>query len=501
MMQPLRCLKFSIIAFLLWPVPPLAWANLTTEPVLKLETEQHTAPIRRIDTDRDGRFAVTGSNDKTARVWSLPDGKLLTVLRPPVGPGNQGKIYAVAMSPDGLTVAAGGWMSASGTDEIIYLFDRKTGRLLHRLTGLGNVIDHLAFSPDGRYLAAGLGEGGVRVWQMSNRKLVLKDTDYKSDVNGLVFASDGRLATTSYDGAIRLYSTQFKLLAKEPAPSGKQPYGIAFSPDDQRLAIGYKDTPKVSVVSAKTLRLEFEPDTRGISGGNLMTVTWSTDGQFLYAGGRYQDQSGTSVVRWSSAGRGTRTILPAADNSVMSLRSYGRSGVLFGTADPALGTINDQGQTVIVRGPEIPDLRNKTGSAFTVSSDGFSVRFGLEYGDQKPIRFDLIHRQTLHDAPATSDLQPPRIEATAMKFEDWKDATTPKLNGKALTLQSYEISRSLTIAPDGQRFVLGTEWWLRLFDREGREQWQRPVPGAVWGVNISGDGRLIVAAYGDGTVR
>ncbi|NBQ70799.1 MAG: hypothetical protein EBU46_18990 [Nitrosomonadaceae bacterium] len=104
-----------MIAFLLWPVPPLAWANLATEPVLKLETGQHTAVIIRIDTDREGRFAITGSDDKTARVWSIPDGKLLTVLRPPVGMGNQGKVYAVAMAPDGHTVAAGEWSQSRNT--------------------------------------------------------------------------------------------------------------------------------------------------------------------------------------------------------------------------------------------------------------------------------------------------------------------------------------------------------------------------------------------------
>ncbi|NBQ68237.1 MAG: hypothetical protein EBU46_05135, partial [Nitrosomonadaceae bacterium] len=126
---------------------------------------------------------------------------------------------------------------------------------------------------------------------------------------------------------------------------------------------------------------------------------------------------------------------------------------------------------------------------------------GLGYGEQKPVRFDLTHRQMLQDAPAASDLQPPRVETTGIQVEDWKDTTMPKLNGKALTLESYERSRSLAITPDGQYFVLGANWTLRLFDQEGREQWQRAVPGTVWGVNVSGDGRLIVAAYGDGTVR
>ena len=57
------------------------------------------------------------------------------------------------------------------------------------------------------------------------------------------------------------------------------------------------------------------------------------------------------------------------------------------------------------------------------------------------------------------------------------------------------------MAPDGRRFVLGADWSLRLFDQAGKELWRRPVPGAAWAVNVSGDGRLVVAAYGDGTIR
>jgi hypothetical protein len=62
-------------------------------------------------------------------------------------------------------------------------------------------------------------------------------------------------------------------------------------------------------------------------------------------------------------------------------------------------------------------------------------------------------------------------------------------------------SRSLAIHPARKCFSLGTEWSLRTFDANGTQLWRRPVPGSVWAVNITGDGRLVVAAYGDGTIR
>jgi hypothetical protein len=49
--------------------------------------------------------------------------------------------------------------------------------------------------------------------------------------------------------------------------------------------------------------------------------------------------------------------------------------------------------------------------------------------------------------------------------------------------------------------VLGADWTLRAFDAKGMALWTRDTPGTVWAVNIIGDGRLVVAAYGDGTIR
>ena len=85
-----------------------------TEPIPRIETGMHTTTIKRIGIDASCRLMVTGSDDKTARLWALPEQgvgapKLLHVLRVPIGPGNDGKIFAVALSPDGQLVAAGGW--------------------------------------------------------------------------------------------------------------------------------------------------------------------------------------------------------------------------------------------------------------------------------------------------------------------------------------------------------------------------------------------------------
>ena len=78
-------------------------------PFLRIEIGMHTAPpIWDIGVDAACRTLATGSNDKTVRIWSLPDGKLERVVRWPIGEGDAGKVFATALSPNGRRLAIGG---------------------------------------------------------------------------------------------------------------------------------------------------------------------------------------------------------------------------------------------------------------------------------------------------------------------------------------------------------------------------------------------------------
>jgi WD40 repeat protein len=484
-------------------LPPAAKAEIEAvakDVLLRIEAGMHTATINRISLTADGRMLATASHDKTVRLWSLPDCKLVRTLRPPIGPGYEGRVNAVALAPDGQWVAAGGWdvtwTASSGM--FVTVFDTTTGAVMTRLGPLPNAVVDLEVSPRGDRLVAGLGDNGIRVWETKGWRQVSEDRDYADYVLGLAFAADGRLAATSLDGHVRLYGTDGRLAKKAKVPGGVRPVGVAFSPDGAQLAVGYDDTTRVDVLSGQTLAHLFSPDTSGVENGQLSSVAWFADGARLAAAGRYWAMGECPIFVWPDGGKDKRQAFPGSESTVMDLTPCGQ-GLAFGAADPAFGLLNADGKRVLLRGRPMADMRNKLREHLLVSADGQRARFGLGQGSKDPWLFDLASLKFAPSPTAPADLH--AADISGLKVTGWESTTEPKLGGKALPLRQYETSRSLAIAPDAQSFVLGSEWSLRRFGKDAKQLWEKPVPDVVWGVNLAREGRLILAAYADGTIR
>ena len=280
------------------------------------------------------------------------------------------------------------------------------------------------------------------------------------------------------------------------ATGGNLPFRIAFSPDGAQLAVGYLDAAAVDLFDGHSLSPLPGPDLDGLGNGNLQDVMWSKDGGTLFAGGRYQDGRGTPVLAWANAGRGERRALPAGSDTVEGLAALPDGGLLVGAQDPFLAVLEADGTPRWAHPSPKADFRDQ--DALAVSADGTVVDFGFEWG-KSPLRFDLRARKLSRDPPAGP--QTIRAKQAGLAIEGWKNEFHPTLDSKPIALLPTEISRSLAVHPDGDRFVLGADWSLHALDAKGKLLWQRAVPGIAWAVNITGDGRLAVAAYGDGTIR
>ncbi|MGE3829539.1 MAG: caspase family protein [Parvibaculaceae bacterium] len=481
-------------------------------PFLRIETGMHVTRIGGVSVSADGRFMATGSDDKTVRLWSVVDQKLLRTFRVPIGEGAGGDIHDIALSPDGKLLAAGGWDAYGDKNQAgyIYLFDTGSGSLLRRLGPTTATFASLKFSPDGRYFATGMGaSGGVQLWIFPfEGKGIAAEGRVRGSIYGIDFDKDGRLAATSFDGYLRLYQisegqrTRVKLIKRRKAPDGKQPYDIAFSPDATRLVVGYGDNTTVSVVNADDLRpiKDLASSENLEKNGNLAVVAWSRD-DVIYAGGQYDEGGTNPLVAWSNGGRDNPRRVPVANGTIMDLASLQNGSIAFGSADPSIGIVTADGKQTFHRGPVTAVMWGKIANHFLVARDGSAVWFGLKEDSGDPWLFDA-KKLTFTSAPdrPADFLQP---NTTLLKVTDWKDNEVPKLDGRQLKLYSEDTSRSLAIGPDGGSFVLGTDFELHRFDSRGRElsSWPGQIPASAWGVNLSASGSIVVSALGDGTIR
>ncbi|HKJ61746.1 MAG TPA: hypothetical protein VKA94_07080, partial [Hyphomicrobiales bacterium] len=357
----------------------------------------------------------------------------------------------------------------------------------------------IAYSPDGKYLAATLGGGrGMRIWETANWSMVASDDNYGNfDSYGATFDENNVLFTVADDGLIRRYGRGFRLELKAQVTAGQRPFQIAANPAADLLAIAFDGNLGIELFSKSALDQQGVVDTQGME-GDLSTVAWSPDGSRLFAGGKYVSGGSRPVVIWGDQGKGSRREASIGRSTVMHILPCA-DRVVAGSADPAIGTYTGVGIPLLHRENVIVDQRGKREDSFLVSEDGSRVRFGLGYGGDIPVIFDLKQRDLI-DAPSI-DPSLSKALTEGLDITNWYDEFAPMLNGKPIEMQNAERSRSLAITRDRKYFVLGTEYRLRGFSADGEQLWERSMPGVTWGVNIAGSGKVVVVACGDGTIR
>ena len=504
----------------------------TSEPILSVEVGTHSAGIMRIAMDPSDRILVTGSEDKTVRVWDISDrGELLRVLRPPVGEGYVGRINSVALSPDGGTVACGGFTGSPQVgDAWVFLFDRTTGAMTRRLGGLPGSVRHLLYTNDGRFLVVAMGKGGIRLYRLPDYALVAVDFNYGDTAEWAESDPTGsRLATASWDGFIRLYDLSVLTAPDGSSPrpitpvsrlgssGGKRPWGLAFTPDGTRLAVGFYSVTKLDIIDIKgdTLEYVFSPDTTNLGRSrqtdterqadrDMRAVAWSVDGRFLYAGGSLRSKGVRQIRRWADGGRGQFVDFSTGSlNNIFQIIPTRAGGLVYGARDGSFGAINDRGERTIFVIPAIPNYQaNHEG--FFLSEDGASVQFAYESHGKSPAIFSVNERRLIDSslsilwAGLKGAFTFHRPITEGLGVTDWKGSESPKLNGKPLPMKN-ETAMSLAILPDRSAFLLGTVGNLRLFDAAGKSMWRSPLHTPAYMVNTNG--QVAVAGLFDGTIR
>ena len=291
-----------------------------SDPILKIDSGGHQGKMNDIIITRSGDI-ISASDDKTIRVWDSRTGVEKRKILGQIGGGNEGVIYAIALSADEKILAVGGCLNENGNYEYgtIRLYDYQSGKLLQLLKSHTNVVKDLAFDGEGNLYSAS-GDKSVKVWSKSrggyalsqtlsehsndfyaikplkNGKFVSAGLDKKIVLYGgekaiksythtqmlqFIAVSDRTIAACGKGNEILIFDTNLNLLKTITSPT--EPSGLAFSPDGSKLVAGTGTSP--SKVILYDVNHIFEELTAFEGHNNLTQAVAFLDNDTVVSGG------------------------------------------------------------------------------------------------------------------------------------------------------------------------------------------------------------------------
>ncbi|MEI8284307.1 MAG: hypothetical protein WCG52_04870, partial [bacterium] len=157
----------------------------------------HTSPVTSLAVSEGGDFVVSGSWDKTLRVWKLDTGERIKILE-----GHTDFVTSVAVSSDFR-------MAVSGSkDKTLRVWNLESGECIKVIEGHSDSAFILAISADGRVAVSGSCDETLRIWNLESPEMLDFPEDSNRAVKCIVTSQDGRVAISNSDNTLRVWSLE-----------------------------------------------------------------------------------------------------------------------------------------------------------------------------------------------------------------------------------------------------------------------------------------------------
>jgi WD40 repeat protein len=303
------------------------WDTTTGQETLTLRGHAHG--VTCVAFNRDGNRIVSASYDRTVRVWNGKplegeEGEEVLTLR-----GHHGGVEDVALSPDGRRLAS------AGHDGTVCVWDLQLPAAAKLLTSFagdpGGYGKNVVFSRDGRFLAAGGGwfdyhYGRLRVWETATWTSLYTNPPEGSPV---AFSPDGRYLAACFFDTIEILDARTGLKIHSLGGHSGVIHGMAFGPDPAfaRLTSGGRDgTVRIWDAATGKQIVDLLPHHTDF----VSSVAFSGDSRLLASGG------GDRTVRiWDAATGQLRETLPDPTGVVNAIAFHPRDDriLAWGSAD------------------------------------------------------------------------------------------------------------------------------------------------------------------------
>jgi mono/diheme cytochrome c family protein len=190
----------------------------------------HTEAVLCLAFAPDGRRAVSGSQDKTLRLWDVASGKELRRFE-----GHTDAVTCVAFMPDSRLLSG-------SRDHSVRLWDVETGTEVARFKGHTEPVRCVACSSDGQWILSGGADGTVRGWELKTGKELAALPRQEGGVYCLAFSPDGKQAVTGgSNGRLCLWNVDKGEPVQRFQGHTREVYCVALSADGQQLLTGGND--------------------------------------------------------------------------------------------------------------------------------------------------------------------------------------------------------------------------------------------------------------------
>ena len=228
----------------------------------------HTDRVKSIAWSPNEQYALTGSDDKTARLWDLNTGKTIHELQDHIY-----SVTSVALSTDGKYALTG------SDDETVRLWDLNTGQTIQILQNHTDSVNAVAFSPDSQHALTGSDDMTARLWNLADLTEEPRILHHTSYVTAVTFSQNSIHAVTGcQDGTVYIWDLTH--LAASPrilqGHHSKQIISLAISKNDKYIATYSRDAVCLWDITTG--------ESTGPLHGNTISAAFSSDDQYALIG-------------------------------------------------------------------------------------------------------------------------------------------------------------------------------------------------------------------------
>jgi WD40 repeat protein len=238
---------------------------------LMAELKGHKEQVNSADFSRDGKHILTTGVDKTARIWDT-SGKQLAILK------HQEYVTSASFSPDGKRVITTSDRLSAASPDTKPLVNNSDDKIAHIWDLSGNLllklqhqdkVNSASYSPDGKYILTASDDKTARIWDTSGKLLVTLTVD-SSAVKSAYWSPNGKYILTNSNYSY-VWDVSGKQIARFKVDDKWATMDAGFSPDSQRIFISTAHKTYVRDLSGRLIRerknekvlngdTEFSPD-------------------------------------------------------------------------------------------------------------------------------------------------------------------------------------------------------------------------------------------------